>query len=202
MKRSATILFGVVAVLVVGVWGLRQAQRRAELQPLTDGAPEPVASNAVVTTAGAAKDNTPPQLLGETILRDYAKASLPPENDLTLLSQLMGNSVLLLKAGANYPLSANEDWAALLLGRNGTQERFLPDKHVAVNAQGQLVDRWGSPLFFHADGGGRYEIRSAGPDRVLWNADDLHRNADGSFRRGENLNPASLNTAGVPPPES
>jgi hypothetical protein len=128
-------------------------------------------------------------LLGETILRDYANTNLPPQNDLTLLARLMENSLLLLKSAGNRPLSANEDWASLLRGENSARERFLPDKHVALNMEGQLIDRWGSPLFFHALGGGRYEIRSAGPDRKLWTEDDLHRNSDGSFRRGAELNP-------------
>lgn len=121
------------------------------------------------------------------ILRDYAATNLPPQNDLTLLARLMENSLLLLKSAANRPLSANEDWADFFRGRNAAHEILLPTNHAAFNANGQLVDRWSTPLFFHALGGGRYEIRSAGPDRKLWTADDLHRNADGSFRRGGEL---------------
>jgi len=140
--------------------------------------------------------STPPGatniLIGETILRGYADTNLPPENDLTLMLRLMENSLLLLKAAANRPLSANEDWADMLRGRNGASEQFLPVTHVALNSSGQLVDRWGTPLFFHSLGSGRYELRSAGPDKKLWTTDDLHRNADGSFRRGGDLNPASL----------
>lgn len=131
-------------------------------------------------------------MLGETILRDYANINLPPQNDLTLMSRLMDNSLLLLKSAANHPLSANEDWADLFRGQNGAHERFLPDNHVALNARGQLVDRWQSPFFFHALGDGRFEIRSAGPDKKLWTDDDIHRNADGSFRRGKSLDAPSL----------
>lgn len=127
------------------------------------------------------------QLIGETILSDYAKPSRPPENDLDLMAQLMDNFILLEKSAANRPLSANEDWAAELRGRNPAHERFLPDQHAALNARGQLVDRWGTPLFFHALGNGRFEIRSAGPDRKLWTADDIHRNSDGSFHKGAEL---------------
>ena len=104
----------------------------------------------------------------------------------------MENSLLLLKSAANRPLSANEDWAALFRGQNAAHEQLLPAQHVALNAQGQLVDRWSTPLFFHALGEGRYEIRSAGPDKKLWTTDDIHRNADGSFRRDAELNAASL----------
>src|SRR5206468_1499821 len=93
-----------------------------------------------------------PQFIGEVILRDYAKPNLPPQNDLTLMSHLMENSLLLLKSAANRPLSANEDWADFLKGQNAAHERFLPEHHVALNSNGQLVDRWGTPLFFHALG--------------------------------------------------
>jgi len=150
--------------------------------------PDQVVSNvAVVTVSPAASLSSghAPPLLGETILRDYANPNLPPENDLTLMSRLMENSLLLLKSAANRPLSANEDWADLFRGKNAAREEFLPAQHVALNAQGQLVDRWGTPLFFHALGGGRYEIRSAGPDHKIWTADDLQRGSDGRFLRGD-----------------
>src|SRR5206468_2040302 len=158
---------------------------------LRDGVENESAATGVVVTAIAATAVTTPGqpalLLGEKILRDYAKANLPPENDLTLMAHLLDNFTLLVKSAASRPLSANEDWAAALRGQNPAHERFLPDHHIALSADGKLVDRWGTPLFFHALGGGRFEIRSAGPDQKLWTPDDLHRNADGSFRRGAEL---------------
>jgi hypothetical protein len=134
----------------------------------------------------------PDALLGETILRDYASPRSTPENDLTSLAHLMNNFGLLVKSSADRPMSANEDWAAAFRGFNPAHERFLPDTHVALDTQGRLVDRWGTPLFFHALGNHRFDLRSAGPDRKLWTEDDIHRNADGSFRHGAALNPASL----------
>lgn len=193
VKRAAPVLFAVV--LVFGIWLLWRSQQPAgigtvETVPL-DSTPTNVIVTSVSTPAVVPSGPVAP-LLGETILRDYANPNLPPQNDLTLMSRLMGNSLLLLKAAGNRPLSANEDWADFLRGRNAARERFLSDPHVALNANGQLIDRWGTPLFFHALGGGRFELRSGGPDKKLWTADDLHRNADGSFRRGTNLNPESL----------
>jgi hypothetical protein len=155
--------------------------------------PETIATKVAVTTSsGGETTQREKPLLGETILRNYGRTNLPPENDLTLMYRLMENSLLLLKSAGNQPLSANEDWAALLRGQNAARERFLPENHPALDAQGRLVDRWGAPLFFHALGGGRYELRSAGPDKKLWTEDDIHRNADGSFRRGAELNAGSL----------
>lgn len=160
--------------------------------PARSATSERIAANATVVTTSAPVTEPGNPFLGETILRGYADTNLPPENDLTLMSRLMENSLLLLKSAANRPLSANEDWADLLRGKNGAREEFLPAQHVALNAQGQLIDRWRTPLFFHALGGGRYEIRSAGPDQQLWTSDDLHRNSDGSLRRGAELESPSL----------
>lgn len=191
MKRSVVILLALpVLVMLLLVF----APMRWKFSKPWSAPPPPATNSAVqVTALPSATPNQPnAPLLGETILRGYADTNLPPQNDLTLMSRLMENSLLLLKSAANRPLSANEDWAALFRGQNGAREKFLPENSVALNSQGQLIDRWRTPLFFHALGGSRYEIRSAGPDKKLWTADDIHRNADGSFRRGSELNPPSL----------
>jgi hypothetical protein len=187
------IVIGLIILVIAGFWYLCRDQKKAIAE-----------SEAVVTSRSIIVTETPvaakpPQsavkaLLGETILSEYANTNASPQNDLTLMSHLMENAVLLLKSSANRPLSANEDWAAFLRGGNSARERFLPETHVALNTKGQLIDRWGTPLFFHALGNGRYDLRSAGPDKTMWTSDDIHRNADGSFRRGAELNPPSLSS--------
>ena len=151
-----------------------------------------VASTNALGVQPATLAPKPDALLGETILRDYASPRSTPENDLTALAHLMNNFSLLVKSSADRPMGVNEDWAAVFRGLNPAHERFLPDTHVALDAQGRLVDRWGTPLFFHALGNRRFDLRSAGPDKKLWTDDDIHRNADGSFRHGDALNPTSL----------
>lgn len=190
MKRLllALIFLPVLVALVLLLTQMRWkwSQPRSQPAPASEG----IATNVTRLETSSATLKFPGQtgeLLGATILRGYADTNFPPENDLTLMSRLMENSLLLLKAAANRPLSANEDWADLFRGRNGTHEELLPAQHVALNAQEQLIDRWQTPLFFHALGGGRYEIRSAGPDKLMWTADDLQRNANGSFLRGTNV---------------
>lgn len=196
MKRLA--LAGLLLLATAALWWFtRPHPPTSPTATTTESSPHTApAPGVTVTLTPSAPPVTAPgkaaPLIGENILREYAKPSLPPENDLTLVSRLMENFQLLVKSAADRPLSANEDWAAALRGHNPARERFLPDPHAALNTNGQLVDRWGTPLFFHALGGRRYELRSAGPDRKLWTDDDLHRNADGSFRRGAALNPPSL----------
>jgi len=199
VKRVPTVLLVLALVLVLGilsVW-LLSDEGQPEVNPDSNEAQGTSLTATGVSVVEISVPNagevSPEQpLLGNIILADYARPDLSPEHDLTLMSRLMDNSVLLLKSAANRPLGCNEDWADLLRGANGAHERFLPDQHVGLNADGQLIDRWGTPLFFHALGEGRYELRSAGPDQKLWTADDIHRNADGSFRRGPALNTPSL----------
>ena len=190
MKRAGVLLLIAVIGLAIVVWIERRSRNPSNSARVstTPGSNVMISENS---SGSMGATNTAP-ILGETILRDYANTNLPPQNDLTLMSRLMENSILLLKSAANRPLSANEDWADFLRGQNAAHERFLPDSHAAFDSQGRLVDRWKSPLFFHAVGGGRFEIRSAGPDRKLWTEDDIHRNSDGSFRRGNQLNPPTL----------
>jgi hypothetical protein len=194
LKKLTFILLALpILVVVLLLSQLRwKFSRPSNVNPPT---PDIIATNVTVTAISpfaAVPTSEKSALLGDTILREYANTNLPPENDLTLVSRLMENSLLLLMPAGNRPLSANEDWADLLRGQNAAHEQFLSDQNDALNTNGQLVDRWGTPLFFHALGGGRFELRSAGPDRKLWTEDDIHRNADGSFRRGKDLNPESL----------
>lgn len=196
-----------LALLAIGWWFAvssdsrkRSADEEASKSSTNSETVAPGVVATIAATHTVAPPNQPAPLLGETILRDYAKPSSSPENDLKSLSHLMDNFSLLVKPAVDMPMSVNEDWAAAFRGSNPAHERFLPDRHAALNAQGQLVDRWGTPLFFHALGGHRFELRSAGPDKKMWTADDIHRNADGSFRHGAELNPPSLMDAATPHP--
>jgi hypothetical protein len=73
---------------------------------------------------------------------------------------------------AGNPVGENAEITAALTGRNRLSYAFIPPGHPAINAKGELCDRWGSPFFFHQLSGERMEVRSAGPDRRLWTADD------------------------------
>lgn len=71
------------------------------------------------------------------------------------------------------PVGNNAEITAALAGRNRLRLSLIPPDHPAINQAGELCDRWGTPFFFHAESGTRMEIRSAGPDRKLWSADDV-----------------------------
>lgn len=72
------------------------------------------------------------------------------------------------------PVGTNPEITAALAGDNPKHLHFLDSEAgLRVNAAGEMIDPWGSPLFFHQLSATVMEIRSAGPDRILWTADDL-----------------------------
>ena len=75
--------------------------------------------------------------------------------------------------GRGNPVGDNREITETLLGRNPNGIIFLPAGHPAINAQGELCDRWGTPFRFHAESGLKMEVRSAGPDRQWWTPDDV-----------------------------
>jgi len=75
--------------------------------------------------------------------------------------------------GQGNPVGENADITAALTGKNLLNFQFIRRDHPAINARGELCDRWGTPFFFHALSGTRMELRSAGPDRQMYTDDDL-----------------------------
>ena len=74
--------------------------------------------------------------------------------------------------GRGNPVGENREITAVLTGDNTLRYRFIRHDHPAINAQGELCDRWGTPFRFHQISGDDMEIRSAGPDRRFGTADD------------------------------
>jgi len=72
------------------------------------------------------------------------------------------------------PVGENSEITAQLNGQNPKHANFIrPEAGMRINDQGELVDPWGTPYFFHQLSGHETEIRSAGPDKTMWTEDDL-----------------------------
>lgn len=71
------------------------------------------------------------------------------------------------------PVGTNPEITRQLQGENPKRINFLKPDGNRVNSNGELVDPWGTPYFFHQLSGTEMEIHSAGPDRRMWTADDL-----------------------------
>ena len=195
MKRTG-LWFGLIILAGLLVWLLvRRPTTSVPVQPPAVPEAPPGTPGIRVTTTPVLQGPDPGTLrptIGEEMLRDYGSTSTTPINDLKLLGALINNMGLLVKNLYERPMSGNEDWASALRGLNPGHQRFLPDNYRIFNADGLLVDRWGTALFLHPVGQKLFDIRSAGPDRKMWTADDIHRDADGSFRESADLNRPGL----------
>lgn len=72
------------------------------------------------------------------------------------------------------PVGTNPEITAALNGDNSKQVQFLNSEDgLRVDENGELVDSWGTPFFFHQLSAKEMEIHSAGPDHIMWTDDDL-----------------------------
>ena len=72
------------------------------------------------------------------------------------------------------PEGDNAEMTAALTGQNVRHQVFVASEDgLRRNGQGQFVDNWGTPYFFHQLSRTETEIRSAGPDKRMWTSDDL-----------------------------
>lgn len=171
MKRLvvALVALAIVAVLIVM---LRDEERR--VGPLRSGEPAgpatPPASPVAVTLAAPTPQPLSPDPPFEGI-EELNAAGRTVQDDLALLNQVFLSWQTNFPAEGN-PVGSNADITAALTGRNRLRYALVPPRHPAISAEGELVDRWGTPYFFHQLDGRRMEIRSAGPDRRLYTEDD------------------------------
>jgi hypothetical protein len=72
------------------------------------------------------------------------------------------------------PVGTNPEITSQLSGDNPKHINFIsPQPGAHIDAEGELVDEWGTPYFFHQISGSEMEIHSAGPDKIMWTSDDL-----------------------------
>jgi hypothetical protein len=72
------------------------------------------------------------------------------------------------------PVGTNPEITRQLSGSNPRHINFInPEAGMRTDADGELVDSWNTPYFFHQVSGTVMEIHSAGPDKILWTPDDL-----------------------------
>lgn len=137
------------------------------------------------TTPAAATESTfapprAPALPGERLTIGYGDPGTPPIDDLRMLHHVLGGYFSVIKDLTRHPIGGNADLTACLLGENVSRQRFLGDDHPAVR-NGLLVDRWQTPLFVHPEAARELTLRSAGPDRTMFTADDLVVLPDGGI---------------------
>lgn len=121
----------------------------------------------------------------EALLEGYADPATPPIEDLRKIQHVAVGYFSVVKDPQRFPIGGNADFAAALRGENANREIFLPAGHRVFSADGLILDRWGTPLIVHPQAWRQLELRSAGPDRIPHNADDLVLSPTGNSSTGE-----------------
>lgn len=158
---------GVMALAVLAIVGglLWWPQRSPE-------APEPATVEAPVTAAAPAPSRFTEDLSAEHLV-GYGTATSDPQRDLGMVKDAVDAFVRSIKIPGALPTGSNRELVAALAGDNPHRIRFIDPASPFINADGELLDRWQVPLFFHFVEADDVGVRSAGPDRVLWTADDV-----------------------------
>ncbi len=176
MKRLFALIYLCLLIqLALLLWWARKTTPTPSPPP----APSPATSPEEVARE--------PPFLGEVLLEDYASPHGSVQEDLRYLQRVLMSVRTLVKTQDPGRMAVNEDVVEVLLGKNPNKTVFLPSSHPAINESGQLIDRWGTPLFFHLEAADWLDVRSAGPDGKLFTVDDCHLHADGVFMKSDRL---------------
>jgi hypothetical protein len=166
VKRPARIAVGLVT-LAAAIWffwpGLRQRNSETPQLALPTNNRPPLEARAVPPAA-----SEPRSELADTL----NSPTTDIRADLRVVASILDAFRTNFPHDGN-PVGNNAEIIAALTGRNRLRLALIPRDHPAINAQGELCDRWGTPFFFHAESGTQMAIRSAGPDKKMWNADDV-----------------------------
>ena len=181
MSRTKTTLAALALVVLTAGFGIWRYW--VNIPPISAGVADnsapslpPVPPAEIVSVAGnpirspaEVEAATPQEILHYADLLNSLSQS--PRADTLLLVNLMGLYRTVLHT--TDPVGDNEEITAILTGKNHLGYAFIRPGSPAINAQGQLCDRWGRPYFFHQISGTQMQVRSGGPDGRVWTKDAI-----------------------------
>lgn len=175
MNRSKLLIPGglVMGILVIGI-GWRFARHAPTTAPPIHREPVPHQTRPALppeeNPAHESSTHPPsPALPGPSATPEERQQVLDAIDNLEFAFRDYANAL-----GGN-PVGTNAEITAALQGDNPNQLKLEIPGGSSINSKGELCDRWDTPWFFHQLSARKMEIRSAGPDRVLYSGDDLVR---------------------------
>lgn len=190
MKKLALVLILLGATFVVWLLLARPPSLAPEAVPKSQTAQDAAVANAFSNASSAAQAAIENSFASATIT-----SAIPPSTTLVPVPAPAGTAFApeittmtpetvlenVRSAIRNYgqrfdgnPVGNNAEITRALGGENPGQVNYLSgDAGLRVNENGEMIDAWGTPFFFHQLSGTVMEIHSAGPDKKMWTADDL-----------------------------
>ena len=165
-------LGGLLGIIGVAIWNVRHYPfQPAPVAAPGESSPPPSeildsgADLFAATSAPATSDESP--TAASALSKPQQKAALADLDNVQFMlrdfrARMHGN-----------PEGTNAEIMKSVMGGNPVQAHLGPPEGQRLNEQGELVDRWGTPYFFHQLSKEEMEVRSSGPDRTMWTTDDL-----------------------------
>lgn len=198
MKPWKSITLAVIALVIIGNWIATRPTaitRAAPSVPVSKPAPPAVAASSAPQApppAVADRDSAIPQPRSEEsraasrrdfenpLVNSYPASTPPPRQAADAAPEVAASfdqvSLMIRDyhalTGEN-PVGTNAEIMKAIMGGNPKGAQLGPPEGQTLNEKGELTDRWGTPYFFHQLSKDLMEIHSAGPDRRMWNDDDL-----------------------------
>jgi hypothetical protein len=170
VKRIEIILPIVSAGVLIFLWSHAAPRHAPARPPIEIGAsPVPDSPPAATPSPSASPD---PLSAGSPLAAELNAPGGDAGHDVRTLHALLRQYLRILHQYQGPPIGDDIDLARALTGHNPMGLVVIPPGNPALSADGHLRDRWGTPYFIHPIGYGAFEIRSAGPDRKLFTADD------------------------------
>jgi len=175
-KRLSSYILAILLLALLAVtYYLTRAVNSPELQKAIEKKKGQVNSNPPAVPVSSVSSQIPTPAPIDPANMEKAGRLNSPETTVTDDLHVVHEFVeLYRRAFGSNPVGLNEDITAALTGTANPAQRgrLFPPNSPAIR-NGQLVDRWGTPFWFHPESGTKMEVRSAGPDKELFTADDV-----------------------------
>ena len=187
--RTAVITVAAFAVVLLAALSLREPAspppHSEAPSPAPAGEPPPAIPPPTDLRSTPTAESVPtapardPRKAGSPLAGELHSPGFDARHDVATLRAMLRQYLRILHGRQGPPIGNDSDLARVLTGHNPMKLVVLPPEHPALTPDGRLRDRWGTPYFIHPRGNLAFEIRSAGPDRKLFTADDLIENPGG-----------------------
>lgn len=161
------VVLGILTYWMLSVLNDPAIQQAVQKNKLTQAPRQPEQEAPLLPSPSAAASTATDPVILE-MHQEMIREDTPPERELEIIQDLIAQNQRALGPGS---FGDNNDITRALVGDSG-DGIWLPRQSPRIR-EGQLLDRWGTPYWFHANGTNHLEIRSAGPDRDLFNSDDI-----------------------------
>ena len=191
MKKRTLIVVTMTLAMAALVWLARRPERvqenfspRGDIEVVSGdhaARPSPASGSSAPGAAPSVSTQTNANPLSANVpvtvgARTFVPKAPPPQAEPEAAIEVDKVRLMLRDYRTLYhenPVGTNAEIMRALMGGNPKRAQLGPPEGQTLGADGELLDRWGTPYFFHQLSRDLMEVRSAGPDKIMWTSDDI-----------------------------